>query len=56
MACAAVIGCYNVMLTNTRAALITLAVCLMLIAVTGLVRLSLRTMAAGLCIAAWRCR
>lgn len=44
---AAIATCYNVMLANTRAAVITLAVCLLLIVTTGLIRLSWRVVAAG---------
>lgn len=46
------VACYNIVLTNTRAAVITLGVALTLIVVTGLVRLSVRLILAGAVVAA----
>jgi hypothetical protein len=50
-ACGAV-ACYNIVLTNTRAAIITLCFTLLLIVLTGLVRFSTRLLVAGVAAAA----
>src|SRR5262249_3678970 len=44
---AAAIACYNVVLTNTRAALITMAIVMLLIVATGLIRASGALLAAA---------
>ncbi len=51
IALAGAVVCYNVMLANTRAAVIALVVCLLLVVTTGLIRLSWRVVAAGTCVA-----
>jgi hypothetical protein len=45
---AGLVACYNAVLTNTRAVIVTLGVTLMLIGVTGLVRVRVRLLGLGL--------